>query len=379
VNILYIADPNSIHDIRWINFLAEREAIKCFLIGRYSHFQKFVVERSLFNSNVTILAPIRDPSTIWLWKNWYEAFKIRRIIRKHQIGLLHILYAEPNALWARWKCFFKIPVVVTTHGTDILKTIPQFFQEPGILNRLVSKQYLKALKCADHITCTSFLQVEHIEKLKVFSAVTIVRTGVDFKMIERAHKKACNLPEIKKSFVLMPRSMKAIYNHEFTLEAIALLDGVLKEKYAFVFLDSLTRNEQYFQDICRRAVEIDAEIRFLPALDHSSLLAFYRLASLVVMNPLSDGSPVTAMEALACKIPIILPPLNYDKELFGDTFVFEEWTPGSLKTKIEDVLKADPLTLAGSAERNYQRILKFGNADIEMAKLKVIYESLLHQ
>ena len=59
-NILYIADPNSIHDFKWISFFSQREDFKCYLTGEkgtYSNLtgnQKSILE----NSGIKILAPI---------------------------------------------------------------------------------------------------------------------------------------------------------------------------------------------------------------------------------------------------------------------------------------------------------------------------------
>src|SRR5690606_1886260 len=121
---------------------------------------------------------------------------------------------------------------------------------------------------------------------------------------------------------LMPRKMDPVYNHEFTLDAITLLSQVVKEKFAFVFLDADSHQKSYVKFIREKAQFTGADVRFLPLQTPVRLISLYKQSTLVVMNPHSDGSPVTAMEAMACGKPVILPPLPYDEEIFSGAFFF---------------------------------------------------------
>lgn len=376
MNILYIGDPNSIHDVRWINFFAGQDAIRCFIVSRSVNFVSYHPESSFLNKNVKVLSPIGDPSTVRPWSNWYNARCIRKIIVKHQIDILHILYAEPNSLWTNWKWLFRVPVVITTHGTDVLKTIPRFFQQPGILNRIISRQYRKAFGLADHVTCTSLLQMKSLRRMKVAGPITIVRTGVDFSTIEKSKQRNFSTADFKKPVVLMPRNMKAIYQHELTLEAIGLLNENIRNEFCFVFVDSQGSDHLYFSNIRDKADKVNADIRFLPALQHVDLLSLMHQSALVVMNPRSDGSPVTAMESMALLVPVILPPLDYDSDVFANAWFFREWSAVSLKNKIEEVLTGDHKTIMQRVTDNFERISRHGNIDVEMNKLAFIYTEL---
>lgn len=375
MNILFIADPNSIHDIRWINFFCASENFNCFIIHRKSHLKGCVGRNIQLNRRVEILCSVADHSTIRPWRNVIEAMKIGRAIRRNQIDILHILYAEPNSLWTIYKWYFGVRVVITTRGTDILTTIPSFFQGRSFLNRIVARQYRQALNAADAIFCTSRRQIEILNRLGVTSQAILVRTGVDFKSTSDASENIAERLGIKRPFILMPRSMRPLYNHEFTLDAIAILGPEQRKKFTFVFVDSDSKDTKYFAGIYRKAQVIDAEIRFLPSLTHGELIALFKQSTMVVMNPLSDGSPVTAMEAMACKVPVVLPPLPYDEDLFQGAFLFAEWSPLALRDKIEAVLRMDPSALSRLAECSFTNIFLHGNSDIEMLKVRAIYES----
>ena len=38
MNVLFIADPDSVHDVRWINCLTADGSVKGFVISRISHY-----------------------------------------------------------------------------------------------------------------------------------------------------------------------------------------------------------------------------------------------------------------------------------------------------------------------------------------------------
>lgn len=377
MNILYIADPGSIHDIRWVRYFASKEDARCFVVARRHHRKETGTAIFLRNPEVLLVGTIDDPSVVRPWQNWIQSYKIRRLVAKYRIDVIHVLYAEPNALWASWKRMFGVPVMVTTRGTDILRTIPEFFKSDGFIKKRVARNYLRAFMQADHITCTSGHQVKSLTALGVPSSrISLVRTGVDVKALVNSVSDLAGLPDIGKPFVLMPRNMSPAYNHEFTLDAIALLVPELRKRYAYVFVNADTTEKEYFSKIRTKASEVDADIVFLPSLPHEHLIALVRRASLVVMNPLSDGSPVTAMEAMAYRVPLILPPLPYDKVIFENVCTFDEWKASVLAGKITELLLAPADYLTSIVERNFARVNDYGNTDKELSRVWELYVRL---
>ncbi|MEL7001955.1 MAG: glycosyltransferase, partial [Bacteroidota bacterium] len=128
LNILYFADPNTVHDIKWIEFFTKRELCKAYLICRPHQYKQYLETPGLIDqckaSNILVMKPVKYLSI----KNWIATIKgvryIDSVIRKNEIALIHVMYAEPNALWALFKFVFRIPMLLTTRGTDILYTIP---------------------------------------------------------------------------------------------------------------------------------------------------------------------------------------------------------------------------------------------------------------
>ncbi len=372
MNILYLADPNSVHDIRWINFFAEC-GVNCYVIVRERHFRD---EYARLDERIQVVGTIRDPSTIRPIRVVAQLLKIKTFIKAFRIDLLHILYAEPNALWANARSYFRCPVVVTTRGSDVLRTIPMFFDNKSFLGKAIAWQYRRAFRFADMITCTSIAQQEQVRRLAVETPVVIVRTGVDFRLVEREERHVAESLGIRTPFILMPRKMEPLYDHAFTLDAISLLSERIRNKFTFVFLNADTPQQLYYRKIADKADGIQACFHFIPSLSHEDLICLYKQASLVIMNPRSDGSPVSAMEAMACRVPVILPPLPYDPDLFVQKFSFATWTPEALKTTIETVLSTPEPELHEMLDNQYHRIRSEGNTERQLKKVLQIYNDL---
>lgn len=348
------------------------------MVARVPHYRLSSSTERILSPNVKILSSIKDPSTIRPWINLIEAIKIRSFIALYKIDILHILYAEPNSLWVNWKWVFRRPVVITTHGTDILKTIPAFFSRKSLLDRVITWQYRKALSHADHIICTSTSQVESMNRIGIGRSATVARTGISIGLIESSTKDVAKELGIRAPFVLMPRNMRPLYNHEFTLEAISILSAHIREEFTFVFLNADTHDRWYFEKIREKASCIQANVMFIESLAHRDLISLVKQSSLIVMNPHSDGSPVSAMEAIACEVPVILPPLAYDKDVFGEVFTFDTWHVEALRDLIQKILAMDNDIRSNRIRCLKDRIFRHGNMEIEMMKVYGIYNELLN-
>lgn len=93
------------------------------------------------------------------------------------------------------------------------------------------------------------------------------------------------------------------------------------------------------------------------------------------MTPKSDGTPVTAIEAMLSKTPLILPPLAYDEDLFSETCLqFKEWNAKSLAQEIQQALVKPQTKMV---EEAYLRAKGLADRKTEMTRLGQIYDKLV--
>ena len=93
------------------------------------------------------------------------------------------------------------------------------------------------------------------------------------------------------------------------------------------------------------------------------------------MTPISDGTPNSALEAMAAQCPLIISNLNYDKDLFENTCIkLNSFEVIELKDKIENSLMNYNPELLSNA---FNKVSALGNRSIEMKKLEEFYLNLL--
>lgn len=334
MKILYIADPTSIHDVKWVGKLTEMGCRAVWLPRLHHQKGSHLVPQE------AITCYISDFSIVRFWRTLATAKKIKRLLKTHNVDIIHIMYAEPNALWCNFRNYLDIPMVITSRGTDVLKTIPEAFSKKNLLNWMVAWLYKQAFHRADFVTGTSNRQLESVAKFSSRTdQIAIVRTGVDMPRLQANTSAYFPLAD-PSSFILFPRYIKPLYNHEFCLEAIAQLSHDLLSNYKMVFVGKGSGDDHYEQQLIRCMGNIpSAQIVFLPKQTQEAVFELYKRASVVVMTPLSDGSPVSALEAMVCGKPVILGPLEYDKDLFeGKVWQLKSWDSAELAHLINKAL-----------------------------------------
>jgi glycosyltransferase involved in cell wall biosynthesis len=206
-----------------------------------------------------------------------------------------------------------------------------------------------------------------------------VRTGVDVEKIELLDKPDLMPVELKNTpFVFSPRFMAPIYNIEFQIETLALLDTAIIEAYMFVFIRGKQYNEVYYQQQLKRLAELKESIHLnylvIDYLEQDEMWMLLKKAALCMMTPISDGTPNSALEAMSAKCPLILSNLDYDKDLFENTCIqLNTFEVNELKDSIESALSNYDSNRLSKA---FETVKQSGNRNVEMEKLAAIYTSI---
>ncbi len=372
MNVLYLANPHDNHDVKWITFFVEKN-VKGFLMPRIKDTTKWHNTKDL--GKTVLLSGINDFSIFQFHKTLRTAYFIRKFIKSNNINVVHVMFAEPNALWCLFRWYFSVPIIITCRGTDVLKTIPRVFKEKSFINFFVAIAYRWAFRAADFVTGTSHQQLESIT---AFSGRTknmrVVRTGVNLQYLHSDTSPHFPL-EDNQPYILFPRYIRPLYNHLFCLKAIEEFPAEVKNKYKMVFVgkDSKHCDSEYQEQMIQRMKSMQGVVfDFLKELDQEQLFELYKRSSLVVMTPLSDGSPVTAMEAIASGCKVILGPLNYDSEIFGEwAYQLKNWDATELTNLMVHCLHT-------SSPANLRNYFSLVDQKIEMGKIADLYNTLVY-
>lgn len=319
--IAYFANPNSIHDCKWINFFASKYKVIV-----------FCNEKKDNKPYLWLSSQIKTYSILPLFSalNIIQQVRIKKqlqlIVKAEGVNVLHSMYAVPNAIWANL-----VQVgnhIMTTRGSDILVDYLKIYHNPQNFQQKISFKimidYLEnAIKKAKIITSTSTKQKSAIENIvEDNNKLYVIRTGVNIKKFKFSKPRKKELDDY---VIFSPRSMKPIYNIELLIRGVAdYRKKSVNQKIILKIINDVP-NTPYSKKILRLIKNEGYKnfVKVLPRMTQTEMLTEYSNSDLVIMIPTSDGTPVSAIETMIMKKPLILGDLDYDKDLFNKESIWK--------------------------------------------------------
>ncbi len=381
INLLFIGNPNSIHDLKWAEHLADLYSNKIYFLATCKIDEKVIscygydkLNKIIFLKSLPVFSIVKINRLI------SGIIYLRKIISEYKINLIHISFATPNALWA---LFVNVKYVITIHGSDLLQVIPGLHNSNGIrsfYNKFLWHLFKKSFRKACAITCASnHLKNKFIELYGTTYNLSVIRSGVEINYIHQNHIKWDDkLPDDCK-IVFSPRLISDIYDTYLQVQALDFLPDEIIKNYYFVFIGC--NGNDYSAKILQKLIELEKgkglKFKFYPFISQKQMFSLLHRSSLVIMTPKSDGTPSSALEAMTLQKPLIVSDLNYDAEIFeNNCFTLKERSPEKLAQLIDEALHNYPASMLLNA---YKAVNENGNIKIEMQKLKNIHESVLIQ
>ena len=380
-NILYIGNPGSIHDVKWISYFSNKaDNYKTYLIYEKQLLINFnELKEELIKKNIILLKPISSFSLIRPFSSVQSIIAINKYIKKFNIDITHILFATPHAFWG---LKLNSPFIITTRGSDVLKVIPSLNSQKG-LKRMYFKLLYNILKYtfkkASAVTSTSDFQIENINAM--FSVKSqLIKTGINFEEIQKKQNKDLLDDSLKaQKYIFSPRFFSPIYNINLQIDAINFLKEDIINTHVFVFVKGRDYDSNYASNIEKKLMSLSKSLNIkyliLDFITQMEMFCYFQNASLTIMTPSSDGTPNSALEAMASKSPLIMSDLPHlDKNLFSNTcHKFKGNNPELLAELIDTSISNYPSNLLDSAILNVE---KYGNRNIEMNKLEYLYNTI---
>jgi glycosyltransferase involved in cell wall biosynthesis len=373
ITILFVADPNSIHNIKWMSFFAKKTSeYKVFLCCEENERPSEKIIETLYKQGIhfTMCLPAYSIKTPIRNKQSYREFT--RLTQSLSIDVVHVLFATPYALWLR---NFSGHAVISTRGSDVLRVLPELKNTPfpkGIYHKYLFRKFSRAFNNANIITSTSSQQVQAVKQL-FGKASHLIRTGVNVDDIRKAPA-AYTVQTGHRFKLFSPRFMHPIYGINRQLEALSLFPSEELHKLHFLGIRGKQYDSVYFEEMKKKLMSLEKKGLKWDVVDYltpSEMISSIKAADLIVMTPESDGTPNSALEAMAAGVPLIVSDLPYDKELFHDTCW--KWTSKTATELAELIL----LVMQGKYPKNLlenaqEKVEKFGNRYLEMQKLERI-------
>jgi glycosyltransferase involved in cell wall biosynthesis len=376
-NILYIADPNSIHDFKWISFFSQKEGFNCFITGEKGTYSNLTSEQKdkLKSSGINLLPSIDDFSISNPLKTLKAILKLRQEIKTHNIDTIHALFGSPQPIWFNFLESNK-KLIITNRGSDVLVLIKGLYENKSKpLNSLLYKLIKRGFNKSNYVTCTSNKQIDYlkVDVLKHDSNIELIKTGIDIDRLKK-HDLPCEVNlQFNKKVIFSIRYIGEVYNMDYQLQGIKKLSSEVLNSSVFIFVRGFSCGDKLYNNFKNELENIEGlNYQIEHSLNQDEVWSLIKRSDLIYMVPKSDGTPNSALEIMASEKPFIMGNLDYNKELFEDVCLIADLSdPKSLAEKIEEGLIDYPENLI---KNGLEKVTKFGSRESEMKKLLKLYK-----
>ena len=372
MRLCYIANPYSIHTQRWLRYFVGR-GHEVYLIG-VSPTRGSLPSGAIPSSVVfyDLMAQINVRKLRYL--AWGLA--ARRIVHKVQPDVLHAHQIAGDG-WVGAVAGYH-PLVVTAWGSDLLV---------GPARSWVHRQLARwVLRQADYVTCVSESLARAARALGADPArLEVASWGIDTTVFHPASANTALRQQLDLGpgpVVLSIRALRSLYNPLDIAQAIPCVLAQVPEAQFVIRTYSYDPDLlAQFQATVREhdAVEAVHYVGDLP--DDHAVAELYRIADVAVSVPLSDGTPLSVLEAMACGASVVVSDLPSLREWItgGENgLLVPVQDAGALAEAIIQLLR-DPQQRAEFRRRNLGLIRERANHQVEMEKMETLYYTLLEK
>ncbi len=284
-----------------------------------------------------------------------EINELSKIIKEFNPTLIHVHQANSFALIATAANRKRIPLVLTTWGSDVL-----LLPNQSLLYKLMVKY---SLKRADFITADAKFMAEAVEKLSGRTDTLVTNFGIDIQ------REPSNL-YIKEKIIYSNRLHKDLYNIDLVI--LGLKAFLTTNKDWKLLIAANGENTCKLQKLA--AEELPPEsYEFVGFVSFDENIQNYQRAKIFVSIPQSDGTAVSLLEAMAygC-IPIVSDlPSNIEWITHQKNGIVT--APQKLDTAILEALKLDQEAVSNT---NRQIIHTRASKTANRARFYEIYKQI---
>lgn len=365
MKLCFIANPNTFHTRRWLTYFARR-GHDVHLIAEHRPKAPFA---EVTVHDLTSIINVRKVRYL-LW-----AIVVHRLVHGLQPDILHA-HQVSSAGWLGWAANYH-PFVITPWGSDI-------YQHPQ-RSRLARWLAQRVLGSADLVTADSADLLAHTISLGAHPIRShIIQWGVDLTTFSPADDRATLRRRLglgNEFIILSPRAMRPIYQHKVTLDAIAAVRQAIPD-VTFIFRDYNADPPDYAAQLAKHALSLRVSdaVRFVgPVARYEDVVNLYRAADLVVSVPVSDGTPVSVLEALACGIPAVTSDLPSLREWIANEESGMLVPVGSAEALAQAIIRLlrDHTLYARIRDRALQIVRDRADHTAWMGRVETLYQGLV--
>ena len=377
MRICYYADGRYIHAERWMRFFAER--------GHEMHlisFAELEADRiaALEEIGITYHGATGNFHIKKFWETLRDLRFIRSVLKREKFDVLHCHFLTANCWYTALSGFH--PYVITIMGGGDV-TGPGWKPDGNTQSRYLTPY---ALRNADYITSWSHFMADVVRPFIDGTPIEVVHGGIHLERFTPGPKREDLLEKwsipVDAPVVFSPRLMRPLSNILEIAKAAHMISAAIPNTHYVVAFPTSVIDTDYgksVQEAFAAGVAKD-NVRFVSEISHTEIADYFRLADVTVSVPITDGTPMTVLESMACGTPAVIGNLpDYDVQYFedGKTVVMVDVNdPRSIADGVMRILKEPKLATRIAAEAR-RRVVETGSYEYQMGKMEDIYRKLV--
>ena len=286
----HIVIPRPLPKNNFKYYMSFQEIILLLIHGIYKIIEKFSYFKSYFSDTTKI--------SHQEFRFFFYRTKILQIIKKFKPDVLHAGWVQLDGLVAALTDYK--PILQMPWGSDIL--IHPFRSEK------VMQQTKYALEKASHIYCDcdevkkTILKITKLdtEKISVFTF------GVELEIfnIHRKDPKIINRIDYQnKRIIIMTRTFNHLYGIHYFLMALPKI--INAEPETRILLVGTGPLEDDLKDMVN-SLDLNEYVHFIGQVPYDQLVYYLNSAEIYVSTSKSDGTSMSLLEAMACRLPVVV-------------------------------------------------------------------------
>lgn len=366
MKILFLADSDSPHTLRWIKSLHHfGYSIAIFSIHSINtEYYKDYPDILLYSAEISRKIQFISEISFSKLKYLCSISKIKNIIKTFKPDIIHAHYASSYGLLAVLTKFK--PVIISFWGSDVL-----IFPKKTFIHKFILK-YI-SLKADALLSTSNFMKKEILKYCD--KDITVIPFGVDVNLF-----KPIDNTRTDNSFVIIGtiKNLEENYGIKYLITAF----GQLKKKSLGKNLKLLIVGKGSQVNELKTLVKnygIERDVEFTGYIDPLIIYKYHQQLDIAVIPSISESFGVSAVESMSCCKPVVASNVGGLPEVIVDGvtgIIVEPENAVSLELAIEKLL-ADPLMRIEMGKRGRERVIKEYDWDKCVSKMIEFYTNLL--
>lgn len=348
MRVLFLANASSIHTVKWVNALVNRN-IEVHLI----YLNGDEPSNNEIDSKV-VTYKLNYSGTKGYFMNVLE---LRRLFRKINPDVINAHYASGYGTLARLSRLK--PLVLSVWGSDVYN----FPYKNSINRRLV----VDNLKYADAIASTSFCMAEQVKSLGNFkkNKIHVTPFGVDVKKFKSSNKNRSN----KNIIIGNIKTLAPTYGIDILVKSIKVLENNLEKKKLSelsklikVYIYGEGDQKEDLQNLIK-ALRLEKKVFLKGSIPNNQVPRALEEMDIFCITSLNESFGVAVVEAMALELPVVATDTEGFKEVLQPNvtgYIVEKNNIDEIANALEVLILNEHLRNS-MGEKGRERVLKLYN------------------